>query len=438
MYKIHPTKGSRLSYTLNIIDTPGFGDTRGIERDGYIVDQIRELFSSRGSKGVMNIDAVCFIVKAPDARLTAVQRYIFHSIMSLFGKDIESNMCTLITFADGETPPVLASLAQSKLPFGKEFIFNNSALFTTNKSGNHGYLSATFWQMGCRSFKLFFDYISHLKTTSLVQTKEVLDERERLKTILSNIRPKLTAGLSKVSELEKQLDIFRQNENKIKDNKNFEYTVNETKQKKVELPEGQHVTNCLTCNITCHENCRIADDDQKQRCLVMNSSGECTICKEKCMWDMHKNTKYIFEYITVPVTRTYSEMKKAYEEANQLTLTYEKCIENFSSELIALNKEVSDMMKKMKACKMRLSEIALAPEPFSDEQHVDMLILAEETEQNPGYQERIETLIKMKNMRFVDQDAEIFVQKVHDSSVSVKTVVKKDEKKSKIAFLKFW
>lgn len=122
-----------MNFTLNIIDTPGFGDTRGIERDQGIINQIRQLFSSKGDKGVLFIDAVCFIVKAPDARLTVSQRYIFSSIMSLFGKDIESNICTLITFADGAEPPVLASLKEANLPFGSTFQFNNSALFAENK-----------------------------------------------------------------------------------------------------------------------------------------------------------------------------------------------------------------------------------------------------------------------------------------------------------------
>lgn len=116
-----PQEGNRLNYTLNIIDTPRFGDTRGLDQDEKTIDQIRHLFSETGSKGLLNIDAVCFIVKAPDARLTHNQTYIFRSIMSLFGKDNESNICTLITFADGAEPPVLASLKESNLPFESFF-----------------------------------------------------------------------------------------------------------------------------------------------------------------------------------------------------------------------------------------------------------------------------------------------------------------------------
>lgn len=180
-----------MNYTLNIIDTPGFGYTRGIDRDQYTVDQIRHLFSEDLPKGVLYLDAVCFIVKAPDARLTVSQKYIFSSIMALFGKDIESNICTLITFADGAEPPVLASLREAKLPFGSTFEFNNSALFAANTNLVPTSLSPMFWDMGCQSFQKFFDKICKFETRSLALTKAVLQERKQLKNVLACIYPRL-------------------------------------------------------------------------------------------------------------------------------------------------------------------------------------------------------------------------------------------------------
>lgn len=258
-----PRAGSRLQYSLNIIDTPGFGDTRGIERDQATIDQIRQLFSETGAKGVLDLDAVCFVVKAPDARLTVSQKYIFSSIMSLFGKDIESNICTLITFADGAEPPVIACLKAADLPYGLTFRFNNSALFAENKNIPSTSLSPTFWKMGCNSFQFFFDKISHFETRSLSQTKAVLREREQLKTILSAILPQVKAGLTKLSELRDELEIFKKHKDDIENNKDFEYEVEETKQMSINLDQGHHVTNCLQCNFTCHDDCIIADDDNK-------------------------------------------------------------------------------------------------------------------------------------------------------------------------------
>lgn len=423
VYKIYPTEGSRLSYTLNIIDTPGFGDTRGIERDNAIVDQIRQLFSAKGDQGVLYIDAVCFIVKAPDARLTVVQKYIFSSIMSLFGKDIESNICTLITFADGAKPPVLASLKESQLPFGLTFSFNNSALFAENI---HNPLSPMFWKMGCSSFESFFEHVGRLQTRSLCQTKNVLDEREQLKTVISNIRPQVTAGLSKLSELQQQLDIFKKYQNEIEDNQNFEYEVDETRQEVVDLPKGQHVTNCLLCSITCHEDCQIADDEKKKGCWAMNKdTGRCRICTGKCIWSEHKNLPYIFRYVTETVTKTYAEMKERYEAAQGQTLSHEKYIEELNYDVEDLFEDMMLMMNEMNQCKTRLKEIALRPDPLSAIEHIDLIIQSEETEKQPGYFNRVKMLKEIKRMALVDKDVENFGQNVRLTRENIKSVTGK-------------
>lgn len=397
-YKIFPAEGSRLRYTLSIIDTPGFGDTtRGIEGDTAIVDQIRHLFCAQGDQGGMFIDAVCFIVKAPEAHLTVVQKYIFSSILSLFGKDIESNVCTLITFADGAKPPVLASLNESKLPFGLTFDFNNSALFAKNKDFIHNTLSPMFWEMGCSSFERFFRHIIQLETRSVFQTKNVLEEREKLKIKISNIRPQISAGLSKLSELQQQLDIFKRYQNEMKDNQNFEYEVDEIKQKIIHLPKGQHTTNCLQCNFTCHENCSIADDKEKSRCQAMDEkTGCCNICSGRCIWSDHKNVPYIFKYVTETVKMTNADMKQRYEAALGQKLSRAKYIEKLTYDVNDLFDLVTRMMNEMNACKTRLKEIALRPDPLTAVEHIDLMIQSEETEKQPGFLKRVQILKEIR------------------------------------------
>lgn len=431
VYKMYPTEGSRLKYTLNIIDTPGFGDTRGIERDASIVDQIHKLFSANDGHGVLFIDAVCFIVKAPDARLTVVQHYIFSSIMSLFGKDIESNISTLITFADGGAPAVLASLTESKLPFGEKFKFNNSALFAENKLDAKTSFSQMFWEMGCKSFDNFFEHIILLQTKSLSQTKNVLDEREQLKTVISNILPQVTAGLSKLSELKQQIGIFENYKNEIADNQNFEYTVEETRQQKLDLPKGQRVTNCIQCNVTCHENCKIADDDEKKNCWAMDTEGKCRICDGNCIWSEHKNTPYIFKYVTEPVTKTYADMKKRYEIASGHKLTHEKYIEELNDDVDAMHFSLLGRINEMNRCKTRLKEIALKPDPLSAVEHLDLMIHSEKSEKQPGYFNRIKMLEEMKRMALVDKDIERLGQHMKNTKENMLTAMGKVLKPSK-------
>jgi len=55
-YTIYHRAGFTVPYTLTIIDTPVFGDTRGIERDQKITDQIREFFTMQDGSGISHID----------------------------------------------------------------------------------------------------------------------------------------------------------------------------------------------------------------------------------------------------------------------------------------------------------------------------------------------------------------------------------------------
>lgn len=405
-YMIKPEHGGRLPYQLTIIDTPGFGDTRGLQRDQEIVEQIRQLFVEKTSRGVSCIDAVCFLAKAPDARLTATQIYIFQSVMSLFGKDIEKNICSLITFADGISPPVKAALMESKLPFGQMFTFNNSGLFAENDNSND--LAPMFWDMGLRSFSSFFKYLDSVQTKSLKLTQDVLNDRRRLEMTVRNLQPKVDAGLAMVSQLKTEIEIFEKNKSEIESNKNFEYEVTETKQKKKELPRGQHVTNCTNCHFTCHDNCAYANDDEKRNCCAMGPDGNCKICPDKCFWKKHANTPYIFTYVEEKVKKTYAEMLQKYKDAHGRLPNQEQLLRKLGDELDDLIDAVELMMMEVKECNESLAKIALRPNPLTMTEHIDLLIHAEELEKKDGFIERIKTLKEFRRRAELTKHAENF------------------------------
>ena len=406
-YTINKEDGGRLDYRLKIIDTPGFGDTRGLARDNEIVKQLKELFSAADQKGVVFLDAVCFLTKAPDARLTAIQKYIFMSIQSLFGKDIEKNICMLITFADGKDPPVLAAMKEADLPFSSWYAFNNSALFATNGDSQSS-LSSMFWDMGIQSFKQFFDNLEKMPTKSLQQTKQVLTERERLEVTIQKLQPQVDAGLNKVSELKKEMKILQEHEKDILDNQNFEYEVEETKQVKTELPKGQHTTNCLQCHITCHDNCAYANDDQKRYCCAMDGKGNCTVCDDKCNWTQHANTPYIFSYETHKVKKTYEEKLKMYKKAGEQKVSHEQVIERMMEEIDELSDFIEALMEQVNDCNNTLKTIALRPNPLTMVEHIDLMVEAEKMEKKDGFQERINVLQGYRRKATIQMDVSKF------------------------------
>ncbi|XP_006013739.1 uncharacterized protein LOC102365038 [Latimeria chalumnae] len=148
-YELGYREGFRVPYNLTIIDTPGFGDTRGIERDNRIIEQIRTFFTAPGS--INSIDAVCFVIQASQCCFTPTERYVFDSILSISGKDIAENILVLVTFADGKKVPVLATIEVSDVSCSPDskgipvpFKFNNAALFANNEAENS---NADFRQM---------------------------------------------------------------------------------------------------------------------------------------------------------------------------------------------------------------------------------------------------------------------------------------------------
>ncbi|XP_072574573.1 uncharacterized protein [Paramormyrops kingsleyae] len=225
-YEIYYQDGYTISYSITIIDTPGFGDTRGIERDRAITEQIRTFFTS--DNGISTIDAVCFVTQASLARLTHAQKYVFDSILSIFGKDIADNIQMLVTFADGQKPPVLEAINVSGVPCPRtengipvHFKFNNSALFADNshsvnvKNSDDGNeedgddnFDKMFWRMGVKTMKKFFGALTSMEAKSLRLTREVLKERKELETAVTGLRPQIRAGLAKLGEIKRTRQII--------------------------------------------------------------------------------------------------------------------------------------------------------------------------------------------------------------------------------------
>lgn len=382
VYKIYPSVGSRVHYTINIIDTPGFADTRGIIRDQKIEDQIKTLFTEENDKGMLFIDAVCFIAKAPDSRLNEAQKYVFRTVMSLFGKDIESNICTFITFADGSNPPVLAALHESKFTFGQHFIFNNSGFFDSKTE-----TTPTFWKMGINSFEMFFEHIGKLEARSISQTKDVLQTRGKLKVMTFSIRKQIETGLSKLSELAQEKQMLNKYKEEIKKNEDFEYSIDEVKMTKISLALGCYAVNCLQCKVSCLENHEI---NTLQR--FCTETGLCTICPGNCNLSLHKQETSIIRYITIPVKKTYAEMKAKYDNAHGCKITLENCIEEKEEETRKLYEDTCQMMSTLASCLEKLSKIALKHDPLSESEYVELMIESEKKEKQPGYEERIQAL----------------------------------------------
>ena len=152
--------------------------------------------------------AVGFAVKCSDSRLTVQQQYIFSSVLSIFGKNVKENIRFLINFNEGKQPLVLDAIKEAKLPCLLDSKgspchqkFNNGAIYVSNRDTDDEY-SPIEWKNGMKNFKLFFDGLSAMPTTSLQMTKEVLENRKCLENQLGFMQIRIQKQLMKKKELE--------------------------------------------------------------------------------------------------------------------------------------------------------------------------------------------------------------------------------------------
>ena len=394
-YTIPRQQGSPFEHTLTIVDTPGFGDTKGLDSDKRIVEQIRTFFSLPGKKGIDHIDGIGFVTQAPIARLTPTQRYVFDSILAVFGKDIGKNILMMTTFADGKTPPVLEAVKEAGIGYCKSFKFNNSALYTDQAGDGLEAEVVTFdkmfWDMGMTSFNAFFKQLACMEARSLVLTKEVPEERKQLEVIIQSLPLQIKAILGKIGTLQQEEHIMEQHEADIAANKNVKYKVQEPRIVKHVTMPGQYVTNCTKCNFTCHRDCAYANNDDKRYCCAM--SGEyCEVCKLKCHWSSHINNPFWFETQEVTVEITFNELKKRYEAALSGKLRQENIVSMIRAEIAMSYREVFLMIRQAQQILRRLDEIALHPNPLSEVEYIDLLIYSEEMDGGPGAAQRIKCL----------------------------------------------
>ena len=389
-YTLPYMEGFKIPYNLTIVDTPGFGDARGIERDKLITEQIRRFFNAKGLESIDHVDAICFIADSGNPR----QQYVFDRILAMFGKDMKKNFLVLFTFADGQKPRALSAMLEAGILEDESnfFKFNNRALFVANSGeDDEDNFDRMFWRMGVKGFEKFFHELAELEPKSLVLTKQVLDERAQLEVQLSGLRETIMHGVDKLGELQQLKRVCDQHAADINANKNFKFTVQEAKRVQVKLPTGTYVTLCLVCNFTCHFPCPIPRDEELDRCAAM-LNGHCRECPNNCHWSRHVTDTYRYETQYETVEKEYDEIRERFKTAVEGMSKVEAMIKQVEEDFNNTNRTALKFVAEMQRGLKKLSEIALKKDSLEDT--LNLLIASEKLQAKPGWQDRVNALQK--------------------------------------------
>ncbi len=368
--------------SLTIIDTPGYGDTRGLEKDMEVAENLANLFQN--NDGVREVDAVCFVIQASKNRLSDRQHYIISSVLSLFGKDIVNNIVFLITHADGMEPKnVLGAINKARIPCRRDkrgqpvyFIFNNRQADARDTERQYSRAQRRAWEDSMDDMKHFLQSLDIKNRRSLELTSNVLIERIRFEAYISNLQLQIQEMELKKAEKVQVQEAMIQNKEKIEECKNFTFMLQKSVKLKVPTEsaswKNRKATTCTVCEENCHEfGCWWAVNPSK--CEVMKNSF-CTVCTGKCHHSQHvkKNHKYIIKNSSVKVE--FDNFIKKAEKAEKNSKTFSGVMDGLDKDLQKIEDQSSILLFNAYRTIKHLSQIALKPDSAFTLKHLNFFI----------------------------------------------------------------
>ncbi|RXN14900.1 hypothetical protein ROHU_037159 [Labeo rohita] len=368
---------------LTIIDTPGYGDTRGIQLDKELAMSLHNL--SKSEEGIHEIHAVCLVIKATENRLSDRQIYIFDAVQSLFGRDIVENIVLLLTHSTGARPTdALTAVKEAKIKCAVNdknrpvyFQFDNCKLNATDEDDdeeddeeNEQRLDQS-WNLSFRGMTRLFKFLDEIRPKSLEMTRDVIQKRKQLEANISNLQSRVHLIEQKQKELTQTQEALEQHEKDIEKNDNFEYEVEVTYIEKVDIDpkkDGEALC-CPECKENCHyPGCWWVKD--LSWCSVMKKNY-CTVCTKKCYFEKHVKEAKRYVPVTKKEKRTFEDLKKKYDKKIGHG---ESLVKKLGEELQELKLEKVKLVIEAFYCVETLENIALNTDSLFIVQHVDFLI----------------------------------------------------------------
>jgi len=264
-----------------VIDTPGFGDTRGLEYDKEHARLIVEEL-----KSVSHINCICLVVNGREARMNCTLRYVLSELTAILPRIVVSNVTVVFTNTSDALernfdPKELAPFFGQGIPDDHVFHVENPYCKLAKARQKQGSLSAetvakSLYKAFSEAAEMFSDMYGILRRLPPVHTKyfnEVFDVKRQIDREMLN----LLAQYQGQMDHEEQIRRAQQELQAAKQAKQL-YSHFETKQlvsKWTSKPTKTHNTLCGAkgCYSNCHSPCimpKTFDKTAFKKCMAFS------------------------------------------------------------------------------------------------------------------------------------------------------------------------
>ena len=296
--------------SVNIIDTPGLNDTKGLEQDEKNMQIILN-----SAINANELSAIVLIMNGTSARITTNIKNMLAKFRGSVPDSINNNVIVIFTMCREDTCN-FKDFDELGISKDKVFYINNTAFSSDPKtlSGSSRALQELEWTESMKICGEIVDAVTKLSPISTNEFTQIRKIRNNLKNYLHNARLKINELYKLQENIEQAKLITPQLQAEVDKHKNFTTKKQIVQTQLVTAP--YHSTLCSNCNTICHDEethrqgARIFDN-----CSCMNHNGYCKKCPKKCSARNHYHARQTIKYVTVDVDEILKDVQDKYQQS---------------------------------------------------------------------------------------------------------------------------
>ncbi|KAJ8966649.1 hypothetical protein NQ314_003416 [Rhamnusium bicolor] len=373
---------------VRLIDTPGMGDTRGIEQDDINCENILSYIGQ-----LHELHAICFLFKPTNTRITAFFKYCMAQIFSRLDKSASKNIIFIFTntrgadYGPGDTFRILEKIVNDiksgpssvDIPLNRNvFCFDNEAFkyLAAVKEGVNFENSVKLriresWRKSAGECWRLIKYIVGDKSNPplephFIKSTSAINEARRIITQLSQplaeIVEFINVNLLCLQRQQENLDVSKNSLKELKKN--------------LYMPV---VTLDIT-TLTCHDPCYLKNVPKELigapellSCAAMNGKRTCTRCE--CDFSVHMHIYYMTK--TKEIREIDPNVQKNVDNKGKVIENANKLIEDIIKRKMEFEKEHDVIVKSCAQFAHFLQNNAITPFNDSYKDYINYLIIRE-------------------------------------------------------------
>ncbi len=327
---------------FHIVDTPGFADTSGVERDRQHMQEILEHITRLNQVNV-------FGIVWNEKRLTAEQKFVVGCLKGLLPKDRHNNLVVCVTntlMLDPDTEDAIQEAGLDQCPI---ICFDNLWVIAEWNRVSVMYR---------REAETSFLELANCAMTAEPISSSIFESISRKRKQLENDRIDIFTQIKTLDNHKKALKkVIRELDDLSKDIKNIKI-----KREKISAKETPAAWNtfCQICLNNCHIGCGLSyKTGDLSSCASMDKNGNCEKCNHRYTVHTHECTRMERQEIKEEITDNENLLKK--QSMEQDKANREKIKQDLNNKIHNLDIQIEKQVKELRLIVDDLSNLVMAP-----------------------------------------------------------------------------